>query len=156
MGGNKVKMHIGMGLEPAVLFRFVGIEIVQDHVELFAGIVGNQLIHEIQELTPAAATIMSGMYQATSHVEGGKQSRGSMAFVFMSKAAQGPAVGQADPALGPLQSLNAGFFVYAQHQGILGRIQIEADHIGRLTAELWISAYTPTLHALQMQVELSP
>jgi hypothetical protein len=31
-------------------------------VELFAGIVGNQLIHEIQELTPAPATIMSGMY----------------------------------------------------------------------------------------------
>ena len=92
-GGNKVKMHIGMGLEPAVLFRLVGIEIVQDHVELFAGIVGNQLIHEIQELTPAATTIMSGMYQPASHVEGCKERRGSVAFVLMSKAGQCPTVG---------------------------------------------------------------
>ena len=47
MGGNKVKMDIGMGFEPAVLFGLVGVEIVQDHVEFFVGISGNQLIHEI-------------------------------------------------------------------------------------------------------------
>ena len=60
--GNKVKMHIGMSLEPAVLFGLVGVEIVQNHVKFLSGILGNQVIHEIQELTPTTPTIMSGMY----------------------------------------------------------------------------------------------
>ena len=93
VSGNKVQMHIGMGFEPAVLLGLVSVEIVQDYVELLAGIVGNQLIHEIQELTPAAATIMSGMDQPASHVEGCKERGGSMAFVLVSKAGQCPAVG---------------------------------------------------------------
>ena len=93
VGGNKVKMHMGMGFEPAVLFRLMGVKIVQNHVQLFARIFGDQLIHEIQKLTPAAATIMSGMDQPASHVEGGKERRGSMAFVLVSKAGQCAAVG---------------------------------------------------------------
>src|ERR1700752_3978462 len=96
VGRNKVKMHMGMGFEPAVLFGLVGVEIVQDHVELFAGIFGNQLIHEIQELTPTAATIMTGMHEPAS-VEGSKKRRGSMAFVFMSKVGQCSTVWQVDP-----------------------------------------------------------
>jgi hypothetical protein len=55
-------------------------------MELFAGVLGNQVIHEIQELTPAAAAIMSGMYQPASHIKGGKERRGSVAFVLMTKA----------------------------------------------------------------------
>jgi hypothetical protein len=35
-----MKMHIGMGFEPSIAFGFVGIEIVQNHEELFFGIVG--------------------------------------------------------------------------------------------------------------------
>ena len=91
VGGDEVKMHIGIGFEPAVLFGLVGVEIVQDHVKFLVGIFGNQLIHEIQELTPAA--IMPGMHEPASHVEGCKECRGSVAFVFMGKAAQGPAIG---------------------------------------------------------------
>ena len=44
VGGNEVKMHIGMGFEPAVLFGLVGVEIVKDHVKFLLGIFGNQLI----------------------------------------------------------------------------------------------------------------
>jgi hypothetical protein len=55
-------MHLGMSFEPAVLFGLVSVEIVQNDVELFAGVLGNQVIHEIQELTPTTPTIMSGMY----------------------------------------------------------------------------------------------
>ena len=35
----------------------------------------------------------------------------AVAFVFVTKACQGPAIGQADPALGPLQGLDVGFFI---------------------------------------------
>src|SRR6516225_4676841 len=58
-------------------------------------------------------------------------------------------------ALRTLQSLNAGFFVYAEHQRVLRRIQIETGHISSLAAELRISAYTPALPTLKMQVVLS-
>src|SRR3974377_506213 len=68
-GGNKVKTHLGMSFEPAVLFGLVSVEIVQDDVEFFVGVLGNQVIHEIQELTPTTAPIMSGMYQPATHVE---------------------------------------------------------------------------------------
>ena len=54
MGRNKLKIHVGMSFEPAVLFGLVSVEIVQDDVEPFAGVCGNQVIHEIQALTPTA------------------------------------------------------------------------------------------------------
>jgi hypothetical protein len=37
VGGNKMKMYVGVGFEPAVLFWLVSVEIVQDYVEFFAG-----------------------------------------------------------------------------------------------------------------------
>jgi hypothetical protein len=60
-------------------------------VELFAGIFGNQVVHEIQELAPAPATVMSGVHQPASHAQGCKERCSSVAFVFVSKAAQRPA-----------------------------------------------------------------
>jgi hypothetical protein len=51
--GDKVQIHLGMGFEPAVLFGLVGVEVVQDYVEFFVGIFGNQLIHEIQAYVPS-------------------------------------------------------------------------------------------------------
>jgi hypothetical protein len=47
----------------------MSVQIVQNQVELFARIDGNQLIHEIQKLTPAAATIMSRMDQSGRHLQ---------------------------------------------------------------------------------------
>ena len=35
-----MKMHVGT-LKPAVLFGLMSVEIVQDHVEFFAGVVGD-------------------------------------------------------------------------------------------------------------------
>ena len=93
VGGNKMKMYVGMRFEPAVLFGLVSVEIVQGHVEFFAGIGGNQLVHEIQELTAATATIMSGVYQTGSDVEGRKERRSSIAFILMIKTGQCPTIG---------------------------------------------------------------
>src|ERR1035438_7740462 len=45
---------------------------------------------------------------------------------------------------GALQCLNAWLLVYRNHQGILRRIQIEPDDIGRFWNKLWIGAHTST------------
>src|SRR5271157_2723449 len=66
----------------------MGVEIVQNHMQLFAGIFGNQLIHEIQELTSAPATIMSGMHQPRSYLQSGEERRGTVALVLVSKTGQ--------------------------------------------------------------------
>src|SRR6516225_6751857 len=95
------------------------------------------------------------MHQPGSHLQSCKERGGAVTLVFVSKAGQCATVGQADPALRPLQSLNAGFFVDAEHQRVLRRIQIEAYHISSLAAELRIRAHTPTLSTLKMQVVLS-
>ena len=66
----------------------MGAQIVQNHVQLFTGIEGNQLIHEIQKLTPAAAPIMARMDQPGRHLQSGKERSGAVALVFVSEAGQ--------------------------------------------------------------------
>src|SRR5438445_13578480 len=112
-------MHLGMGFEPAVFFGLVGVEIVQHHMKFFVGIFGNQLIHEIEELTPAAATIMSGMHQSASYVECCKECRVSVAFVFIRKDGQRATIGYTDTAWVTLHVLHGGSCFYAYHQFIL-------------------------------------
>ena len=48
MGGDEVKMHIGMGFEPAVLFGLVGVEIVHDEDDLLG--IGIQFIDEFPKM----------------------------------------------------------------------------------------------------------
>src|ERR1700724_2604834 len=62
------------------------VKIIQHHVQLFVRIDGNQLIQEIQKLTPAATTIMSGMDQPGRHPQSGKERGGAVARVFVSEA----------------------------------------------------------------------
>jgi hypothetical protein len=71
------------------------------------------------------------------------------------KPVNGSAIGQPNPSLSPLQSLKAGFFVYTKHNRVLGRIQIEPDHIGSFAAKFRVGADTLTLPAIQMQMVLS-
>jgi hypothetical protein len=51
--------------------------------------------------------------------------------------------------------LNAGLLIHTEHQRVLGRVQIEPNHISRFAAELRIGAYTPALPASQTQMVLS-
>src|SRR5215469_10775397 len=58
MGRGKMEMDVLVPRQPAVVFGLVGIEIVQDHMDLAAGMFGNHAVHEIQELDAPAALIM--------------------------------------------------------------------------------------------------
>ena len=53
-----MKMHIRMGFKPAVVFGLMGVKIMEHHMELFTGIVGDKLVHEIQKLASAPAPVM--------------------------------------------------------------------------------------------------
>src|SRR5882762_6841674 len=98
---------------------------------------------------------MPCMHQPGGHLQGRKERGRAMALVFVCKASERSTVGQANPALRPLQRLNAGLLIDTEHQRVLGRVQIEPNHISRFAAELRIGAYTPALPASQTQMVLS-
>ena len=51
-GRREVEVDVGMTLEPAVVLWLVGLQIVEDDVDLLAPIVGDDLVHKVEELDP--------------------------------------------------------------------------------------------------------
>src|SRR5450631_3545786 len=81
-------MHVGMTLKPAIAFRLVRVEIVEDDVNLAAGMVADDLIHEVEKLSPAAALVMTGLYGSAEHIKSRKKRRGSVAFIAVREAGE--------------------------------------------------------------------
>ena len=111
LGGSEMKMNGRMGFKPAVISGLVGVKIIEYHMELLRRIFSDKLVHEIQKFASASAPIMTRMDQAGGHFQRRKKRGRAVAFVFVTKACQGPAIGQAYPALGPFQGLDVGFFI---------------------------------------------
>ena len=94
VSGLKVQMHVGMALEPAVVLGLVGIEIVEDDMNLLFLSVGfDDAVHEIQELPASPTFVMTGLNQSSGGFERREQRRRAMPFVFVSKARDGSTVG---------------------------------------------------------------
>ena len=94
MSGCEVEVNIGMASKPSVLFGLVGIEIVQNNMNLFLGVVGDNVIHEVEELAAPAPRVMARLNQSRRHLEGSKESAGSMSHIFVTESREGPAIGQ--------------------------------------------------------------
>src|SRR6266849_9612239 len=54
-----MKMDAGVAATPAVMFGFMGVQVVHNHMQLLARISRHQTVHEIQEFAPPATVIMS-------------------------------------------------------------------------------------------------
>src|SRR5450432_3399066 len=74
-----------------------------------------------------------------------KQRCRAMPLVVVAVAGQGAAIGQLQIALRSLQSLDRRLFVHAQHNGVLGRSDIEANNIGGFGGKVRVVALTPGL-----------
>ena len=63
---REMETHVGMTLEPAVVFGLVGIEIIENDMNFFFVAVGvYDAIHEIQELPTSPAFVMASLNQAS-------------------------------------------------------------------------------------------
>ena len=70
VSGRKVQMHVGMAPEPAVVLRLMGIEIVEDDVNLLFLSVGfDDAVHEIQELPASPTFVVAGINQSSGGFE---------------------------------------------------------------------------------------
>src|SRR5262245_58735323 len=78
MSRREMKMHPGMTSEPAVDFRFMRVEVVEDDVQFAIRIVGHDLVHEPEKLA-ASPTGKVPRFQLTgAHVERRKQRAGAI------------------------------------------------------------------------------
>src|SRR5271166_7060258 len=92
VGGSVVEVDVFVALQPAVVFGFVGIEIVENDMDLLLRIGAAEAIHEIQELHAAATLVMAGLDQSGGHFQGGKQGGSAVPRIVMRKPGQSLAV----------------------------------------------------------------
>ena len=114
--------------------------------------VGLDMLEEAQKLlmTMARATLREDL--AIGDVEGGKQGRRTVSDVIV-----GDALNVAKPErqhrLRAFQRLNLALLVDAQHDGVIGWIEVEADDVPDLVDEQRIGRKLETLGAMRLNAE---
>src|ERR1700756_585869 len=81
-----------------------------------------------------------------------KQRCRAMPLVIVALAGQGAAIGQLQITLRSLQSLDRGLLVHAQHNGLRGRGDIEADNIRGFGRKVRVVALTPGLASREVNL----
>ena len=89
-----------MAREPAVVFRFVRVEVVQHDMQLLVRVPGDHVVHEVQELAPAPPGVVPRRELPRRDIQCREQRTGAVALVLMTEAAQRRAVRQPQVALG--------------------------------------------------------
>ena len=100
-----MKMHVGVSSQPAILFGLVAGKIIQNHMNFFIKMSGQDSVQELEEFPAPPASVVAGLNLAAGNVESGKEGGGAMTFVLMIKAGQGLAIGQFGSNLGPVPRL---------------------------------------------------
>src|SRR5207245_4196810 len=72
---------------------------------------------------------------ALRYLQGGEE-RGRAVTLVIMRHGSTAALFDRQSRLRPIQSLNLALLIHAQHQGFLGRIEIEAHHVGELRQKL--------------------
>ena len=68
MGRRKMKVYIGMTLQPTVLFGLMGTQVIKHYMDFLIRLIGNNLIHKIQKLPAPAAGIVASLHHSSGHV----------------------------------------------------------------------------------------
>ena len=136
MGGCVVEPDVRVASQPAVVLRFVGIQVVQDDVEFGVRVQRDEAVHEVEELSASPPTVMADMGDAGVDFQCREQGGRAVTLVLEALASEGAAIGEPQPALGTLERLDRRLLVHADHQCILGWVEVEADDVSRFLTEL--------------------
>ena len=102
---GEMEVDVWMFLEPAIAL-LMGVEIIEDDVQLAIREGGNHAVHEAEELDTAPPLGMLGNNPAAGDFERCKQGRGAVPLVIVALAGQGASVRELQVALRPLQRLD--------------------------------------------------
>ena len=141
-----------MTRQPAVPLWLVGLEVIEHDVDVAIGVIGHDLVHEVEELDPPPLTVVAGLDLAGSNVERGKEGRRAVPRIVMAVAGEGAAIRQLEIALRPFQGLDVRLLVDCEHERALGRVEIEADDLDSLGDEIGIVAVAPGLLAVEVDL----
>src|SRR5438132_2550386 len=118
--------------------RLVGREIVENDVDLFASaLAGDDRSEEGHEVFAGVPVYGFPENLSGPRVEGGEERQGAMAVVLEAMSFE-PAGAQWQNGVKAIEGLDVGLLVNAKHRRMLGRVEIEANHIGRLCLEVRI------------------
>ena len=143
--------------EPAAdQLSLVGAVVVQDEVYVqFRGHVVLEGVEKAAEFAGAVRAMQLAQHMAAGHVEGGEQTGGAVALVVVRAAFDLPGA-QGQQRRGAVQCLNLALLVHTQHQGAVGRVQVEADDIADFVDEQRIAAQLKGLAAVRLERKSAP
>jgi hypothetical protein len=156
-GRGKVQVKARMFLEPPFDVRvFVRPIVVRDQMEIqSSGHLPVNLAQELEKLFVSMAGITGTNHRAVQDIEGGEQTRGSVAFVIMGHRPTATLF-HGQSRLCAVQGLDLGLLIDAKHHGFVRRIQIQPHDIGELLDELFILGQLEGLHAVRLQAVRIP
>src|SRR5271154_7212433 len=88
-------------------------------------------------------------------IEGGKQISGPVPPIVVGRTF-GDSLAQREDRLGSIQRLDLGLLMHAEHQGVLGRIEVESDDVPKLFFEVLIGAELVVLQSVGLEPTGSP
>ena len=97
--------------------------------------IGVKALEKLQKNLMPVPRIALSDHAAFEDLQGGKQRRGAVAVVVMRVGAATPAL-ERQTGLRAIQRLNLTLFIAAQHDRVLGRRQVNADHVGEFFQKL--------------------
>ncbi len=135
-GRDEVQVEARMAPEPA-LDRGMFVRRVVVHDQMKGEDRWRLRVDQPQEAEPLLVPMLgqAGADQlAGQDLKGREQGRRAVALVVVRHRAA-PALRQREARLRPVEGLDLALLIRAQHQGVLGRIQVQPDHVGQLLHE---------------------
>jgi len=151
--GRKVEMEPRMAFHPGVDPRmFVRPIIVDDQVQgQGARRLGVDALEEPDKLLMPVTRHAIPDDFAIEHAQGRKEGRGAIALVVVGLSSRNPRP-QGEQGLRAVEGLNLALLVDAQHQGFVGRIEVEAHDILELLDEVCVATELEGLDQVGLQV----
>ena len=136
-GRRDVQVNAGMGVQERPNgFGRVGTAVVDDQVQLEVGRRrAIDLREELAELGGAMAPSDPSKHLAGRDVQGRRQIRGPVSLIVAGAALDLPGP-QGQHRMGPVERLNLRLLVDREDQRVVGRVEVEPDHIDHLLGEL--------------------
>ena len=134
----------------------VGAIVVDDEVDVeVRRHVGIDVLEEAQELLVAVSRPALGEDPAGGNIQGSEEGGGAVADVAVRDAFD-VAQPERQEGLGALQRLGLALLVDAQHRGMVGRMEVEADDVADLLDEEGIGGKLEVLLPVGLEVERGP
>lgn len=149
----KARMSLDPGFHAGMFMRAI---IIHDQMEIeFGGSCGVDFLQESDELLMPMARHAVSDHFAVEHAEGGKQRGRPMTDVVMGHGS-GAAFLQGQTGLGSIECLDLAFFIHAQNQRLVRRIQIKSHDIVQFLDEAFVPAEFESPDQVGLQVVLFP